>query len=96
MFVEVVDGYDKNHRFIGFIVNNNYISNDNVIIELLGISFKEYYMRLRKHFTVKVVSETICILKKNLTNEEIAKKFENEFVAELTILKMKEVMSCGN
>ena len=62
--------------------------NDNDIIKKLGLTKNEYQKRLKKSFKITKTNNEIYI-KDNISEEEMIKKFKEEFYEELTILKLK-------
>ena len=63
--------------------------NDNDIIKKLGLTKNEYQKRLKRSFKVIKTNNEIYI-KDNISEEEMIKKFKEEFYKELTILKLKD------
>ena len=63
--------------------------NDNDIIKKLGLTKNEYKKRLERSFKVIKIHNEIYI-KDNISEEEMIKKFKEEFYEELLILKLKD------
>ena len=63
--------------------------NDNDIIKKLGLTKNEYQKRLKRSFKVIKTNNEIYI-KDNISEEEMIKKFKEEFYEELLILKLKD------
>ena len=74
---------------IFFPEENNMYYNDNDIIKKLGLTKNEYQKRLKKSFKVIKTNNEIYI-KDNISEEEMIKKFKEEFYEELLILKLKD------
>ena len=72
-----------------FPEENNIYYNDNDIIKKLGLTQNEYQRRLERSFKVVKTDDEIYI-KDNISEEEMTKKFKEEFYEELTILKLKD------
>ena len=73
---------------IFFPEENNMYYNDNDIIKKLGLTKNEYKKRLKRSFKVIKTNNEIYI-KDNISEEEMIKKFKEEFYEELTLLKLK-------
>ena len=63
--------------------------NDNDIMEKLGLTQNEYQKRLERSFKVTKTDNEIYI-KDNISEDEMTKKFKEEFSSELTLLKLKD------
>ena len=74
---------------IFFPEENNMYYNDNDIIKKLGLTKNEYKKRLKRSFKVIKTNNEIYI-KDNISEEEMIKKFKEEFYEELLILKLKD------
>ena len=74
---------------IFFPEENKMYYNDNDIMEKLGLTQNEYQRRLERSFKVVKTDDEIYI-KDNISEEEMIKKFKEEFCEELTILKLKD------
>ena len=72
-----------------FPEENNMYYNDNDIIKKLGLTKNEYQKRLKRSFKVIKTNNEIYI-KDNISEEEMIKKFKEEFYEELLILKLKD------
>lgn len=68
--------------------NKTYYS-DNDIMEKLGLTQNEYQRRLERSFKV-IKSDDEIYIKDDISEEEMTKKFKEEFYEELTILKLKD------
>ena len=62
---------------------------DNDIIKKLGLTQNEYQKRLERSFKV-IKSDDEIYIKDNISEEEMIKKFKEEFYEELLILKLKD------
>ena len=71
-----------------FPEENNMYYNDNDIIKKLGLTQNEYQKRLEKSFKV-IKTDNEIYIKDNISEDEMTKKFKEEFSSELTILKLK-------
>ena len=74
---------------IFFPEENRMYYNDNDIIKKLGLTQNEYQKRLERSFKVVKTDDEIYI-KDDISEEEMIKKFKEEFCEELTILKLKD------
>ena len=77
-------------RCFEIIIPELYVSlqSDEDISEALNISLEQYRERLKKICLTYEDAHGIWIDDKKLSDEEIIKRFKNEFCEELTILKM--------
>ena len=72
-----------------FPEKNNMYYNDNDIIKKLGLTQNEYQKRLEKSFKV-IKTDNEIYIKDNISEDEMTKKFKEEFSSELTLLKLKD------
>ena len=63
--------------------------NDNDIMEKLELAQNEYQKRLERSFKVVKTDDEIYI-KDNISEDEMTKKFKEEFSSELTLLRLKD------
>ena len=66
------------------------LQSDEDISEALNIDLEQYIERLKKICLTYEDAHGIWINDKKLSDEEIIKRFKNEFCEELTILKLKD------
>ena len=71
-----------------FPEENKMYYDDNDIMEKLELTQNEYQKRLERSFKV-IKSDNEIYIKDNISEEEMTKKFEEEFYEELVILKLK-------
>ena len=84
--IKVISG--GNSRYIAFGMDNKWIYSDENISSVLGISLFEYKRRFKNickfynHFMfgINIID--------SISNQEIIKRFEQEFASELMILKI--------
>ena len=74
---------------IFFPEENKMYYDDNDIMEKLELTQNEYQKRLERSFKV-IKSDDEIYIKDNISEEEMIKKFKEEFYEELTILKLKD------
>ena len=74
---------------IFFPEEDNMYYNDNDIIKKLELTQNEYQKRLERSFKV-IKTDNEIYIKDNISEEEMIKKFKEEFCEELTILKLKD------
>ena len=74
---------------IFFPEENNMYYDDSDIIKKLGLTQNEYQGRLERSFKV-IKSDDEIYIKDNISEEEMIKKFKEEFYEELLILKLKD------
>ena len=72
-----------------FPEENKMYYNDNDIMEKLELTQNEYQKRLERSFKV-IKTDNEIYIKDNISEEEMIKKFKEEFYEELLILKLKD------
>ena len=77
-----------NNRYIAFGVDNKWIYSDENISKILGIELHDYIERFKN--VCKFYNHFIFSIKitDSISNQEIIKRFEQEFASELMILKI--------
>ena len=76
------------NRYIVFNIDGDWIFCDESISSVLGISLFEYKQRFKNICSISDTEYGIVINDK-ISDEEIIKRFEQEFASELVILKME-------
>ena len=77
-----------NNRYIAFGVDNKWIYSDENISKILGIELHDYTERFKnvcKFYNHSIFGINIT---DSISNQEIIKRFEQEFASELMILKI--------
>ena len=84
--IKVITGV--NNRYIAFGVDDKWVYSDENISSALGISLFEYKRRFKN--VCKFYNHFIFCIKitDSISNQEIIKRFEQEFASELMILKV--------
>ena len=83
--IKVISG--GNSRYIVFGVNNKWIYSDENISKILGIELHNYVERFKN--VCKFYNFIFSInITDSISNQEIIKRFEQEFASELMILKI--------
>ena len=75
------------NRYIVFNIYGDWIFCDESISSLLGISLFEYKQRFKNICNISNIGYGINIID-SITNQEIIKRFEQEFASELMIFKI--------
>ena len=75
------------NRYIVFNIDGDWIFCDESISSLLGISLFEYKQRFKNICNISNTGYGINIID-SISNQEIIKRFEQEFASELMILKI--------
>ena len=75
------------NRYIVFNIDGDWIFCDESISSVLGISLFEYKQRFKNICNIFDTGYGIKIID-NISNQEIIKRFEQEFASELMILKI--------
>ena len=78
------------NRYIVFNIDGDWIFCDESISSVLGISLFEYKQRFKNICNISDTEYGIVINDK-ISDEEIIKRFEQEFASELMILKINNV-----
>ena len=78
----------KGNRYIIFNIDDDLISCDENISSVLGISLLEYKQRFKNICNVFDTKYGIIINDK-ISDEEVVKRFKQEFASELVVLKME-------
>ena len=82
--IEVSGGIN---RYIVFNIDGDWVFVDESISSILGISLSEYKQRFKNICNISDTEYGIVINDK-ISDEEIIKRFEQEFASELMILKI--------
>ena len=78
------------NRYIVFNIDDDWTFCDESISSVLGISLSEYKQRFKNICNISDTEYGIVINDK-ISDEEIIKRFEQEFASELMILKINNV-----
>ena len=81
---------NKRNRYIGFNIDGDWVFYDESISSVLGISLLEYKQRFKNICNISNTGYGINIID-SISNQEIIKRFEQEFASELMILKINNV-----
>ena len=76
------------NRYIVFNIDGDWIFCDESISSILGISLSEYKQRFKNICNISDTEYGI-VINDEISDEEIIKRFEQEFASELVILKME-------
>ena len=84
--IKVISGF--NNRYIKFGVDNKWVYSDENISKILGIELHNYVKRFKN--VCKFYNHSISGINiiDSISNQEIIKRFEQEFASELMILKI--------
>ena len=84
--IKVISGF--NNRYIKFGVDNKWVYSDENISKILGIELHDYIERFKN--VCKFYNHSISGINiiDSISNQEIIKRFEQEFASELMILKI--------
>ena len=83
-----IDVSSKGNRYIIFNIDDDLFSCDENISKILGIELHDYVERFKNVCNIFDTKYGIMINDK-ISDEEIIKRFEQEFASELVILKME-------
>ena len=83
-----IDVSSKGNRYIIFNIDDDWVSRDENISSVLGISLLEYKQRFKNICNVFDTKYGIMINDK-ISDEEVVERFKQEFASELVILKME-------
>ena len=75
------------NRYIVFNIDGDWIFCDESISSILGISLSEYKQRFKNICNISDTEYGI-VINDEISDEEIIKRFEQEFASELMILKI--------
>ena len=78
------------NRYIVFNIDDDWIFFDESISSVLGISLFEYEQRFKNICSISDTEYGI-VINDEISDEEIIKRFEQEFASELMILKINNV-----
>ena len=84
--IKVISGF--NNRYIKFGVDNKWVYSDENISKILGIELHDYIERFKNVCKFYNHSISGINITDSISNQEIIKKFEQEFASELMILKI--------
>ena len=75
------------NRYIVFNIDDDWVFVDESISSMLGISLSEYKQRFKNICNISDTEYGI-VINDEISDEEIIKRFEQEFASELMILKI--------
>ena len=84
--IKVISGF--NNRYIKFGVDNKWVYSDENISKILGIELHDYIERFKNVCKFYNHSISGINITDSISNQEIIKRFEQEFASELMILKI--------
>ena len=84
--IKVISGF--NNRYIKFGVDNKWVYSDENISKILGIELYNYVERFKNICKFYNHSISGINIVDSISNQEIIKRFEQEFAGELMILKV--------
>ena len=84
--IKVISGF--NNRYIKFGVDNKWVYSDENISKILGIELHNYVERFKNVCKFYNHSISGINITDSISNQEIIKRFEQEFANELMILKI--------
>ena len=84
--IKVISGF--NNRYIAFGVDNKWVYSDENISKILGIELYNYVERFKNICKFYNHSISGINIVDSISNQEIIKRFEQEFAGELMILKV--------
>ena len=87
MSIEISGGIN---RYIVFNIDDDWVFVDESISSTLGISLSEYKQRFKSICNISDTEYGI-VINDEISDEEIIKRFEQEFASELMILKINNV-----
>ena len=82
-----VEVLSRRNRYIIFNIDGDWIFCDESISSVLGISLLEYKQRFKNICSI-FDTEYGIVINDEISDEEIIKRFEQEFASELMILKI--------
>ena len=83
-----VEVLNRRNRYIILNIDDDWTSCDEGISSILGISLLEYKQRFKNICNISDTEYGI-VINDEISDEEIIKRFEQEFASELVILKME-------
>ena len=84
-----IDVSSKENRYIIFNIDDDLFSCDENISKILGIELHNYVERFKNVCKFYNHSMSGINITDSISNQEIIKRFEQEFASELVILKME-------
>ena len=84
--IKEISGF--NNRYIKFGVDNKWVYSDENISKILGIELHNYVERFKNICKFYNHSISGINITDSISNQEIIKRFEQEFASELMILKI--------
>ena len=82
-----IDVSSKGDRYIIFNIDDDWVFRDENISSVLGISLLEYKQRFKNICSI-FDTEYGIVINDKISDEEIIKRFEQEFASELMVLKI--------